>query len=111
MEMVIEDLKDLEIMQTGEEVIVQIQGKIGYAPAIKNMSDSHRIIYRLVPMIFGNGNVWNQYKFFHYYELKNVNQFGNNASVDLTECKLPTLKKTMYHTINGEDGRVLIELK
>lgn len=113
MELVIDDLKDLELMQSGEEITVQIEGRIGYAPAIKNMPDSYRIIYRLVLMVFGEtGNMWDQYKFFHYYELKNIRQnFGSDVAEDLTECKLPILKDTMYHTIKGEDGRVLIELK
>ncbi len=113
MELVIADLNDLEIMQSQEEIILQIEGKIGYAPAIDNMPDNYRIIYSLVPMVFGGtGNMWDQYKFFRAYKLRNVKQnFGSNVTVDLTECKLPILKDTMYHTIKGKNNKVLIELK
>ena len=56
--------------------------------------------------------MWDQYKFFRAYKLRNVKQnFGSNVTVDLTECKLPILKDTMYHTIKGKNNKVLIELK
>lgn len=109
---VINDLNDLDIMASDETKIVQLDGSIGYAPAIRHMPEDYKILKRLVPVQFKADWIFGEYQFFHYYRLKKVkwNQ-PKKSSIDLTTYDLPVLKDTMYHTIRGNDNYVLIELK
>ncbi len=106
--LVIEDLNDLEIFQTGEEVTVQLTGNIGKAPILKNLPQDNGILDRLLPDTFGGVDDWTQYGFYYYYGLKNV---AWDRETDLTGKDLPVLEERMYHTIYGADNLVLIELK
>jgi hypothetical protein len=105
---VIEDLNDLEVFTTGEPVTVQIAGSIGYAPVIDNMPQNYQMLNRLIPKNFRESWKWGQYKFYNYYELKNVVW---DRSIDLTTYDLPVIEEHMYHTIRGKDNYILIELK
>jgi hypothetical protein len=105
---VIEDLNDLEIFNTEEEVKVQIVGSIGYAPVIENMPQNYQILNRLIPINFRESWMWGSYKFYNYYDLKNVILDG---SIELTTYDLPIIEEHMYHVIRGEGNYILIELK
>lgn len=105
--LVLEDINDLEIFRTEEDVTVQLSGDIGQAPVIRNMPQNYQMLNRLLPSTFGAGEDWAQYGFYYYYDLPNVVW---DESVDLREMELPILKETMYHTIRGEGTYVLIEL-
>ncbi len=107
-EAVIEDLNDLEVFQTGEDVTVQISGSIGKAPVIRNMPQNYQMLNRLVPETFSGADDLTQARFFYYYDLRNVRI---EASEDMRKLDLPVLEEHMYHTIRGEGNRILIELK
>jgi hypothetical protein len=106
---VIEDLNDLEVLNSEESVTVQITGSIGRSPVIDNMPQNYQILNRLVPNTFGDvENGWGQYRFYNYYKLKNV---VSDSSIDLTTYDLPVIEDHMYHTIRGNGNYILIELK
>lgn len=106
--LVIQDLNDMELFQSGEDITVQISGGIGKAPVLSNMPRDYEILNRLIPETFSGSSDLARSQFFHYYGLKNVIQ---DSSIDLTERDLPVLEEHMYHTIRGEGNQVLIELK
>ena len=106
--LVISDLKDLEIFSDNTTKKVQISGTIGKSPILKNMPQNYQILNRLVPIQFAESWDWAEFYFFNYFDLRNVNRYILN---DLTEYNLPILKDTMYHTIRGNEEFILIELK
>jgi hypothetical protein len=105
---VIEDLNDLEVFAGGESVTVQIDGTIGYAPAIENMPQDYQLLNRLIPVTFRGDWSWGEYGFYNYYKTENVVWDKN---IDLTTYDLPVIEEHMYHTIRGKDNYILIELK
>lgn len=106
-EALLNDLNDLDIMTEGERKSVQLNGSMGYSPVVKHMSKDYKMIKRLVPV--GSQRWW---KFYHYYALKRVSQNRPQSSgVDFKNENLPILKDTMYHTIYGDESRVLVEWK
>ncbi len=106
--MVVDDLNDLDIMNSGDMKDVQICGTIGYAPAIRNMPQDYQILNRLVPITFREHWAWGIYGFLTYYDIRNLQV---DDSVDLSTMDLPVLKDTMYHTIRGDANHILIRLK
>lgn len=106
--LVIEDLNDLEIFTKNEKKTVQISGTIGQSPIIENMPKDYKILERLVPILFREEWDWGKYYFYNYFDLKNVVEKDGQ---DFTTLNLPILTDTMYHTIRGDNTRILIELK
>ena len=109
---VVNDLKDLDIMMSGEKVKIQMNGTIAYAPAIRKMPTDFNMVKRLVPIPSKDKwNVW-MVSIFRYYDLKKVvwNQ-PYRSKVDFKTYDLPVLKDTIYHTIRGKDNCILIEMK
>ncbi len=110
---VINDLKDLDIMMSDQKVRIQMDGSIGYAYAVKRMPDDYKMVIRLLPTAYVNGN-WSLYKFYYYaFSTKKVafNHSRNSAGEDFKTYNLPVLKDTMFHTIRGKDNCILIEMK
>ncbi len=107
-QLVIEDLKDMEVFASETSVTVQLSGSIGKTPILNNMPRDYEMLHRLVPETFSGEDDLTQYRFFCYYGLRNVQQ---DNSIDLREMDLPVIKDTMYHTIRGEEDLILIELK
>lgn len=107
-QLLIEDLNGLEAFRDDTPVTVQVSGSIGKSPILSNMPQDYQMLNRLVPETFSGGDDLTQYRFFCYYDLRNV---VTDDSTDLTELDLPVLLDGMYHTIRGEEDRILIELK
>lgn len=107
-QMVVADIQDLEIFQSDSPVVVQLSGNIGQSPVLNHMPQNYQMLNRLVPETFGGGDDLIQYGFYCYYNLKNVVW---DMETDLHGMDLPVIKNTMYHTICGGDGYLLIELK
>ena len=100
------DLNALEIMKTDEIKKIRIEGDIGLAPVIANMSEAYPLLGRSIFTGFGEG-VWGGYYFYHYLNMPDI-----EVVTDENECKdLPLIKDTMYHKINGDSGHILIRLK
>ena len=100
------DLNDLEIMKTNEIKKIRIEGDIGLAPVIVNMTEAYPLLNRSIFTGFSEG-FWGVYYFYHYLNIPNI-----EVVIDENECKdLPLIKDTMYHKINGDSYNILIELK
>lgn len=70
------------------------------------------MIKRLAPVQFKSGWRTEEWKFFHYYGIKKIEwNWPKKSGKDFHDYNLPILKDTMYHTIRGKDGCVLVELK
>lgn len=107
-ELVLDDLSEMDIFQSGEEITVQISGSIGKTPILGNMPQNYQMLNRLVPETFSGADDLTQYRFFEYYGLKNVVM---NSELNLAEQKLPEAKNTMYHAIYADESHVLVVLK
>ena len=107
---VVNELNNLEIMNTDEMKTIKLVGTVGKSPIINHFPDDTKtLINRLVQQSFGGGWYWNQYYFQHYFMLRNVS-IDNN--IDTSEEKLKIYKDTMYYKIetNGKDF-IMITLK
>ena len=106
---VVHDLDELDVMETGDSKVCQLEGDIGFAPEISHMPQDYEMLNRLVPNTFGySSSYWRGFRFFMYYGLKNLDW---DTDYDLTEYDLPVLKNSIYHTIYGNDEYILIELR
>ena len=107
---ILDDLKDLDIMMSKQQVIIQVDGSIGNAPAIRRMPDDYKILKRLIPTVYKDGN-WGL-NMFRYYGLNMKKADWNRpATEDFKNYNLPVLKETMFHKISGNEKYVLIEMK
>ena len=105
-EAVVNDIIELEMMNTGETVNVQLVGGIGKSPVIRNIPQgNYEILDRLVPETFAEGWKWSEFYFYNYFDL------NMNKATGLTELDLPVIKETPYYIIKGEDNNLVIELK
>lgn len=108
-QMVVEDLKDMDVFLGEEPVRVQLSGTVKRAPILYNLpKDTYKMLDFLLPVTFGGADEWARYGFYYYYDLQNV--FWDKT-VDLRKQELPVVKDTMYHTIRAEGTSILIELK
>ncbi len=103
--LVIEDLNELDIMNTNEIKSLKLVGSIGKSPVLRNLPQDYQMLNKLVPDTFGGEWIWSESYFYHYFDLKNINPVD-----DMSE-NYPILKNTMYHTIKGDKNHILIELK
>lgn len=106
---VINDIKELDMMLDNEPVLIQISGSIGKSPVIRNIPQgNYSILERLVPETFAQEWKWSKYYFYNYFAMKNITE---DRSVDLHEANMPVIVDTIYHTVYGDDHKLLIELK
>lgn len=106
---VVNDIKDLDMMNDGETVTLQIAGSIGKSPVIRNVpQDNYTILERLVPETFAEGWKWSTYYFYNYFGMTNVIE---DRLTDLRKYNLPIISESVYHTIYGKDHYLLVELK
>lgn len=102
------DLSDAGLLTEEKEISLEVVGDIGRAPIIRNMPSDYNMLNRLLPQTFSGNNVWFSYKFYHYYDMRNVKE---DLSHDFAELGLPVVKDCIYHTIRAEGEKVLVELK
>lgn len=107
-QMVMEDLNDLELFREETDVQVCLSGGIGVAPVIENMPQNYQMLNRLVPETFAGGDDLTEYRFYDYYGLHKV---AGTGSVEECTPDMPVLKDGIFHTIRGEENRILIQLK
>lgn len=109
MEQVLTDLNSIDSLADREEISVQIKGTIGHAPAVEKMIEEYGVLAELVTVQFQDSAwYWGDYKLLHYYD---ADFLQKEANLELTECDLPVIKDSMYHTIYGSDEYILIALK
>jgi hypothetical protein len=107
---VIDDLNDMEILESDNEIAVQIEGEFEKSPILQEMPQNYQILNRLIEDSFFDEN-WGTYKLFHYYNLNIINNKLRNKEIDLTTYNLPMLEDHMYYTIYGNDSYILIKYK
>lgn len=105
--MVYQDLNDLEAFRT-EDVILRLTGETGLAPVIQNMPQDGQILNRLVPVTFAGGDDLSGYRFFEYFGIQKV--LGQDSG-EAWPLDMPVIKDGIFHTICGEDNRILVILK
>lgn len=108
MQLVIQDLNELEPLQSEQTVTVHLSGSIGRTPLLYYQPQDYQMLNRLLPATFSGGDDLTQYRFFYYYGLPNLRMAEPKEK---PPENLPILKDTLYHTISGEDGYLLIHLK
>ncbi len=111
-EEVIDGLKatDSDLFTSSDTVMLDMNGSIGYAPALRATVDQFPMLRRLVPATLDEYAWMSQYSFATYYGLPPMT-WTTGTDVDLSTFGLPLLDDTLYHTIYGNDHFLLIELK
>lgn len=107
-QMVMEDLNELDAFAGKEKVLLRLEGSIGVTPILGNIPGDYEILDRLVPETFAGGDDLTEYRFYCYYGLDDIAENGSSE-----ECTpdMPILKDGIFHTIRGEENRILIQLK
>lgn len=95
-------------LQSDSKKKIQIDGTVGYAPAIRNTIYNYPILKKLIPITFRENWSWGDYKLLNYYAIKNIIPKGKNK---INKKKLYVLKDSMYHRILADKENILIELK
>lgn len=110
-EEVLSDLTDLEEFYSNNEIKnVQINGSVGYAPAIRMTVGKYGMLQRLVPIQFQQRWTWGLLKFSDYYGLNGAIICDVNQSIeDYSDWTI--LQESFYHTIYYRDGYFIINLK
>lgn len=113
LEAVIFDLNSMDAFYSQEQKHIQLKGSVPLSPVIRNMPQNYQMLNRMIRKYFGGSDYWQEYYFFHYFDLQNVVQDDTPASPDedLTAADLPVVKDTMYHTIRGDGTDFVIEIK
>ena len=107
-QMVMEDLSELDAFAGKEKVLLRLEGSIGVTPILGNIPEDYEILDRLVPETFAGGDDLTEYRFYCYYGLDYI---ADNGSSEECTPDMPILKDGIFHTIRGEENRILIQLK
>lgn len=108
-EMVLSDLKDMEIMKNQNVKDIIIKGNIGKSPEIVNYCYcmNKNLMNRLVPDTFCENWWWGYYYFGNYFGLK----FLNLTYEEMNSDNLILFTNNIYHNIYYNENYILIELK
>lgn len=104
---VAEDLADLEIVQAGNKLTMQIKGTTGYSPALSGEMSQSGILRRLVKITFYGDGWTGAQRIKRYYGLPIA---LNPAVVEEDWSDLPILSQNYYHIIRGEGDKIRLEL-
>lgn len=100
------DLNDLEIMNTGGQKEVRIEGDIGPCPVVAGMAEVYPLLSRITFTGLSEG-YWGGYYLYHYFNIPDITGITDGSRAE----DLPVLKDTMYHTIRGNESSIVISLK
>ena len=104
------DLSALYPERNGEEIQIQLENSIEFAPAIKNISKHYPLIEKLVPTRLGDG--WDIYYLQHFnHDQNTTSNLPTYSLVDFKSFDLPVVLDSYYHTIQSDGKRILIILK
>lgn len=103
------DLNEL-LVKLGDDVkTIQVEGQIGWAPAIAHMPENdYQILRRLLNPTFGKGVPWMGYGITQESGLPGL---AYNPDMDLKQQNLPKLKETALYNIYGNNRGVLVEFR
>ena len=107
--MVLSDLNSLPLMVKGGTKVIQVEGQIGFAPAVAHMSeDDYVMLRRLLKPSFGKDVPWMAYEITQGSGMDNL---VFKPEMDLSKQNLPILKDTVFYTIYGDDEGILVNFK
>ena len=95
-------------------ILIQLENSIEFAPSIKNIAKHYPIIERMVPKRLGDN--WDMYFLTHYNhsqntKMNNLSDFFSSDENDFRTLNLPVILDSYYHTIKGDENRILVILK
>ncbi len=106
-ETTIQELNDLEVMQSREPAELQISGDIGDSPVITRMNGCVPMLDRLIQSGFRGGDwEFNYFYFFKYFGLENLTRVS-----DLDEAGMTLVKPGFYQDIYVSGNQILVKLK
>jgi len=110
------DLSELHPDADSENISIQLNNMIDYAPSVKNIAKHYPVIERLVPRRLGElkDAWWNIYYFMKYFNngftIDALDESGDYP-IDFNSLNLPVVLDSYYHTIRSDGNRILIILK
>ena len=114
--LLLHDLSALYPNQNEENIQIQLDNPIEFAPSIKNIAKHYPIIEKLIPTLFGTG--WEYRVYMLHFNIDqnitfNVTNYNlpNYIFVDFKHMELPVVLDSYYHTIQSDGNYVLIILK
>lgn len=107
--MVMNDLNKILVNLGNGSKIIQVDGQIGWAPAIKNTPEErYRILRRLLKPSFGTDVPWMG---FEITLGTGIEGLVFNENVDLNQRDLPLIEETALYNIYGDKTGVLVKFK
>jgi len=109
------DLSTLYPTKDENKMTIQLKNTIGFTPLVRNTAKHNPVIYRLVPQVLSEENVFPYFYLLNYsnyssFSMANLamNMNKGDPYVDFNTLNLPIVLKTYYHTIQSDGKRVLI---
>ena len=109
--LLLHDLSNLYPSAGRDDLSIQINNSIDFAPTIKNISKHNPVIEKLVPSRLAD-TCWDYYyllEYFNYMKFEKANWHGERINFDSLD--LPVVLDSYYHTIQSDGEFVLIILK
>ncbi|GHT56705.1 hypothetical protein FACS1894109_06510 [Spirochaetia bacterium] len=116
-EILLQDLNNLFPNRNKNEMKIQLENSVGYAPSVANIAKSYPVIKNLVPRHLAGGGVWGIYYLVNYFnwgekEMANHNDLGSEKTFnDFATYDLPIIFDSYYYSIKSDGGRILVILK
>ena len=108
--LLLHDLSALFPNQSAEDMSIQLESTIDYAPSILNISKHYPVIERVVHRRLGDDFIWDIVYIrmhFNYIQYDIIDGIQN----DFKPLDLPVVLDSYYHTIKSDGNRILITLK
>ena len=106
------DLNTINLDKDKNEMSIQLQNSIDFAPTIKNIAKHYPIIERLVPTRLGETIRFFDSRYFLYHFNYNPNvKYVDKSVIDFVPMNLPLILDSYYHTIQSDGEHILITLK
>lgn len=107
--MIAEDLAELECVQSGEKLKVNISGNLGYAAPVQNAKAGYKMLHRLVPVTLRQKWSWGVYGLVNYYGLDNLvyDVIDDTMELEQMNCEVDNA----YYSIFVDKHNVYIKIK
>jgi len=103
------DISALYPTQQTENLSIQLDNSIEFAPSIKNISKHYPVIERLVHRRLGTNFIWDYMYFWKHFNFQF--ELVDKTYMDFEPLSLPIVLDSYYHTIKSDGSRMLIILK
>lgn len=112
-QLVLNDLSKIPDMGSKHIRKMQLQGSIGYSPAVYRVSKRYKVLERLIHTNISADFCFGEFYLFKYFNLPGVTQvptWGDEQRT-LYEKGLPIFVDTAYHRIKADDRSIIVLLK